>query len=151
MASATTQDLLKKINYIEADVEIQKQILFSIPSDQTKEMEKTVALIAEKRREIEDLRNQIKEIDPDEYERIMIFENAINSFRELASTREFELIVSRDVGGECALEMNDGSRIECLIKACDKDSNWAIITIEGELQQYRKDEVKEKPPEKPAG
>ncbi|EKD39250.1 MAG: hypothetical protein ACD_75C00464G0001, partial [uncultured bacterium] len=33
MTKPTVQDILKRINYIEADIDIQKQILFSIPSD----------------------------------------------------------------------------------------------------------------------
>ncbi|BHH82853.1 hypothetical protein [Desulforhopalus sp. 52FAK] len=148
MPSTATQDLLKKINYIEVDVEIQKQILFSIPSDQTDEIEKTIKLIAEKNKEIEDLREKIKSVDPEEYERIMVFENAINSFRELASTHEFESIVSREMGGECVLEVKDGPAVECLIKANDANGNWTIITLEGEIQQYTKNQVSEIPPEK---
>jgi len=149
MSSAATQDLLKKINYIEVDVEIQKQILFSIPSDQTAEIEKTIKLIAEKNKEIEALREEIKSIDPAEYDRIMIFENAINSFRELASTHEFESIVSREMGGECVLEVNEGPAIECLIKANDSSGNWTIITLDGDIQQYTKDQVSEIAPKKP--
>ncbi len=60
MTNTNIQDLLKKINYIEADIEIQKQILFSIPSDQEPEMEKTITGIAAKKEEIEILRQQIK-------------------------------------------------------------------------------------------
>ena len=42
MTHPKTEDLLKKINYIEADLEIQKQILFSIPSANKEEIEKTI-------------------------------------------------------------------------------------------------------------
>ena len=149
MPSAATQDLLRKINFIEVDVEIQKQILFSIPSDQTDEMEKTIAFIAEKTKEIETLREKIKTIDPEEYQRIMIFEKAINTFRELASKTEFESIISREMGGECTLDVKDAPKIECLIKACDANENWTIITLDGEIQQYTKKQVNEAPPEKP--
>ena len=150
MPSATTQDLLRKINYIEVDLEIQKQILFSIPSNQTDEMEKTIALIAEKTKEINSLKEEIKTIDPDEYERIIIFEKAINTFRELASKTKFESIVSREMGGDCALDLKDSANIECLIKACDAIGNWTIITLDGQIKQYTKDQVNESPPKKPA-
>ena len=149
MPLATTQDLLRKINFIEVDIEIQKQILFSIPSDHTDEMEKTIALIAEKNKEIEKLREEIKAIDPEEYQRIMIFEKAINTFRELASKTKFESIISREMGGECTLILKDTPKIECLIKACDAKENWTIITLDGEIQQYTKEQVNEDPPEKP--
>ena len=150
MPSAATQDLLRKINFIEVDVEIQKQILFSIPSDQPEEMEKTIAVIANKTKEIETLREKIKNLDPEEYQRIMIFEKAISTFRELASKNEFQSIVSREIGGECVLDIKDSTNIECLIKACDAQENWTIITLDGEIQQYTKEQVNEIPPEKPA-
>ncbi|EKD40137.1 MAG: hypothetical protein ACD_75C00161G0001, partial [uncultured bacterium] len=77
MTKPTTQDLLKRINYIEADIDIQKQILYSIPSEQTAEMEKTIALIAAKKQEIETLRQQIQESDPEEHARIVALEKTI--------------------------------------------------------------------------
>ena len=149
MPSAATQDLLRKINFIEVDVEIQKQILFSIPSDQTEEMEKTITLIAQKTKEIDSLREQIKSIDPEEYQRIMVFEKAITTFREMASKVEFKSIISREMGGECVLDVKDTENIECLIKACDASENWTIITLDGEIQQYTKNQVNEILPEKP--
>ncbi|MFT5698923.1 MAG: hypothetical protein ACI8ZB_001779 [Desulforhopalus sp.] len=149
MPPVTTQDLLRKINFIEVDLDIQKQILFSIPSDQKDEMEKTITLIADKTREIEELRAEIKAIDPEEYQRIMVFEKAINTFRDLASKTEFESIVSREMGGECVLKLKDSENVECLIKACDANAHWTIITLDGEIRQYTKKQVNEAPPEKP--
>ena len=148
MPSTATQDLLKKINYIEVDVEIQKQILFSIPSAQTDEIEKTIKVIAEKTKEIEELRDEIKSADPVEYERIMVFETAITNFRELASSTPFDSIVSREMGGDCSLKVKDVPPVECLIKANDAEGNWTIITLEGEIHQYSAEQVIEKPPEK---
>ncbi|MCP3887914.1 MAG: hypothetical protein GY702_03440 [Desulfobulbaceae bacterium] len=148
MATPNIQDLLKKINYIEVDIEIQKQILFSIPSDQKDEMEKTVTAIAEKTKEIKELRTKIKEIDPEEFDRIMVFEEAINNFKKLASEKKFESITSRNVGEECSLALSKDKQEECLIKACDSDGNWTIITLSGEIKQFQKTEVVEKPPEK---
>lgn len=148
MTSATTQDLLRKINFIEADIEIQKQILFSIPSDQKEEMEKTVEIIAAKKEEIADLRQQIQQIDPEEHQRIVVFENAIEQFKKLAAEKPFQHIASRNVNEECVLALSDNSSVECLIKACDEQGNWTVITPEGKVQHYSTNVVAEKPPEK---
>ena len=143
------QDLLKMINYIEADIEIQKQILFSIPSEQKEEMEKTIGIIAAKKAEIEALRQQIKETDPAEFERIVIFEKAIDAFKELAATRQFTSITGKNINESCQLVLKDDDAIECLIKACDADGNWTIITLEGEIQHFAQSTVAEKPVKPP--
>jgi hypothetical protein len=144
-----TQDLLKKINYIEADIEIQKQILFSTPSDQPTEMEKTVRIIAAKREEIEALRQQIRESDPEEFARILVFEKAIGEFKHLAATRQFSSIVGRNINEPCVLALNNDAAIECLIKACDADGNWTIITLEGEIRHFPQTAVAEAPVDTP--
>jgi hypothetical protein len=149
MSETTCQDILRKINFIEADIEIQKQILFSIPSDQKEEMEKTVQLIADKTTEIKKLREEIKSIDPEQYEQIMVFENAIQAFKKLASENKFQAIINRNVGEDCSLALHNGKSAECLIKACDSDENWTIITLEGQIEQFSKAEVSEKPPKDP--
>ena len=145
MTNSKTHDLLRKINYIEADVEIQKQVLCSIPSAQKDEMEKTIKIIAGKKEEIEKLRLEIKAIDPDEYQRIIVFENAINQFKKLATEKKFESIVSRNVNEECSLELKEGSNMECLLKASDANGDWTIITMEGEVLQFEGEAVAEKP------
>ena len=147
MSNPTVQDLLKKINFIEADVEIQKQILFSIPSDQQDEMEKVVKIIAERKKEIDALRQQIKGIDPDEYDRIILFEEAVSTFRKLAIEKEFQTIVGRNNEEDCVLELKNSPDVQCLIKASDKDGNWTIVTMEGKILEFSGDEVAEKPPE----
>ena len=148
MTHPKTEALLKKINYIEADVEIQKQILFSIPRDQQTEMEKTISLIAARKKEIELLREELKEIDPVEYDRIIRFENTLTEFREIAAKNPFESVINRNVHEQCSLLLQDGDQVECLIKACDREGNWTIITIDGEIKQYSAANVAEKPPEK---
>jgi hypothetical protein len=148
MTHAKTEALLKKINYIEADVEIQKQILFSIPSDQQKEMEKTISLIAARKKEIELLRQELKEMDPVEYDRIVTFENTLTEFRKIAAENPFQSVVNRNVHEQCYLLLQGGDQVDCLIKACDREGNWTIITIDGEIQQYSAANVAEKPPKK---
>ncbi|SDP55912.1 hypothetical protein [Desulforhopalus singaporensis] len=148
MAKKKTQELLKRINYLEADIEIQKQILFSIPSDQKDEMEKTITIISQKNQEIARLREEIKTVDPEEYQRIVSFEEAINLFKQIASENAFETIVHKNIGEQCFLDLADGKKIDCLIKASDKNANWTVITPDGQLKQYPKEKVAEQPPEK---
>ncbi len=148
MTHPKTEDLLKKINYIEADVEIHKQILFSIPSAQKVDMEKTISTIAAKKKEIETLRRQLRKYDPEEYDRIVIFEDAVLKFKKIAASNPFQSIVNRNVNEECALAMNNGEKLECLIKACDKQGNWTIITIDGKIEQFPASDVAETPPPK---
>ena len=149
MTKPTVQDLLKRINYIEADIDIQKQILYAIPSDQRPEMEKTIAVIAARKQEIEALRQQIREIDPEEHDRIVAFEAAVAQFKQLAAQRKFTSITGRNVGEHCALALYDGSEVECLVKACDEQGDWTVITLDGKLQQYAKMAVAEKPVQSP--
>ena len=83
------QDLLKKITYIDADIEIQKQILFSIPSTDRKEMERVVAIIATHKEEIKSLQLKLKEISPQDHETIMNLEAAVSEFKKIASEKKF--------------------------------------------------------------
>jgi len=147
MTHPITEALLKKINYIEADVEIHKQILFSIPSAQKAEIERTITLIAAKKKEIEALRQELQKQDPAEHDRILLLEKAIADFKRIGRDRPFQVIIDRKAGEECSLAVQGGDRIECLIKACDKDGNWTIITINGEIVQFQAADVAEKPPE----
>ena len=147
--SKSTQDLLKKINYIEADIEIHKQILFSIPSDNRQEIENTLKVIAAKKEDINQLRDEIKKIDPEEYKWIVVFEKAVNDFKKIALEKKFQSIISRNVNENCSLLMADNSKIECLIKACDENGDWTIITLEGEIHYFEKEIVAEKPEKDP--
>jgi hypothetical protein len=149
MTKPTIQDLLKKINYIEADIDIRKQILYAIPSDQRSEMEKTIAIIAAKKQEIETLRQQILESDPEEYARIIAFEKVIAEFKQLAATRKFTSIIGRNINEQCALAFYDGTSLECLIKACDDNGDWTVITLNGELKHFSRTVVAEKPAASP--
>ncbi len=141
--STSAQDLLKKINYIEADIEIHKQILFSIPSDNRQEIDKILKVIAGKKEEINQLRQEIKKIDPEEDRRITVFETAVNDFKKIASETKFQSIVSRNVDEACSLSLTNKSELECLVKACDENGDWTIITLEGEIKYFGKDAVAE--------
>lgn len=140
---ATTQDLLKKINYIEADIEIQKQILFATPTADRAEMEKTISLIAGKKQEIEGLREQIMQQDPDEHQRITRFEETSRAFQKLAEEKKFVSVSGGNPAEQCFLSLSDGSQCQCLVKACCGNGDWAIITLEGEIQHFTADQVAE--------
>lgn len=146
---ATVEDLLKKINYIEADVEIHKQILFSTPSADTATMEETIRLIADKKAEIKELRRQISALNPEEYERILRFEEVLAEFKTLAASSNFTHIIGKNVNEPCALQLKGDAPIECLVKACDAAGSWTIITHDGQLRHFTADMVDEKPPATP--
>lgn len=148
MPHRKTEALLKKINYIEADVEIQKQILFSIPSNRKDEIEATIARIAAQKKEIEILRQELQRNDPQEFARIVLFENAVTEFRKIANETPFQSIDNRNVNEECSLMLQGGDVIECLIKACDHNGSWTIITMEGVIKQFPATAVAENPPQK---
>ncbi len=150
MTHPKTQALLKKINYIEADLDIQRQILFSIPSAKKAEIEKVIGLIAARKKEIDTLRQKLRELDPAEYERILVFEVAVDKFKKIAAGSPFQAIVNRNINEECALALQNGEPLECLIKACDENGNWTVITLEGEIRQFPAGEVAEKAPPKTA-
>jgi hypothetical protein len=140
-------DLLKKITYIEADIEIQKQILFSIPSNDQKEMERVIKTIALKKEEINTLRVEIRDIAPEEHEKIMIIENAVTAFKKLASERNFKFMKGMHSIEECCLSLKDKDKIRCLVKACDEDGGWTVITMEGEIKHFSQNDVDETPGE----
>jgi len=136
---------LKKINYIEADIEIHKQILVSIPSDNRQDIEKTIKIIAAKKEEITGLRQEIKKIDPEEDRWITIFEKAVNDFKKISSEKKFRFIAGMNADKKCSLLLADKSATPCLIKACEENGDWTIITMEGKISHFKKDDVAEKP------
>ncbi len=135
------QDILKKINYIEVDMDIQKQILFSIPSADTDEMEKTVKIIAEKKAMINDLREQIQAIDPEEFNRILVFERASEQFRQLTTEKKFVEITTLTEGEQCSIQPKEGKTIDCIVKAKDEAGNFTVITFDGEIIELSKEDV----------
>jgi hypothetical protein len=143
-------DILRKINYIEADIEIQKQILFSLPADEKNELERIIKKIAVKKDEIVALRNVIHELSPEEHNRIVVFENAVALFKKIADGKKFKTITTLHGKEECCLSLKRGETIHCLVKACDEGGEWTIITMTGELQHFTNDEVDQLPMENPA-
>lgn len=128
--------MLQRINFIETDMEMQKQILFSIPSDQKEEMEKTVQKITELKEQIHDIRRQIKAADPEEYDRIIAIERATEKFRELAAQKKFVTVNTLNETGECFVTLNDGTRVDCLVAAKDDQGDWTLLSLEGDALEY---------------
>jgi hypothetical protein len=139
------QDLLKKITYIEADIEIQKQILFSLPSDDKKEMENVIKLIASKKEEIGALRSELQSISPQEHQHIITLENAVAAFKKIASEKKFKSIAVMKIHEECCLRLKNQPKIQCLVKACAEDGGWVIITVDGEVKHFQQVDVDEIP------
>jgi len=136
MMKERVKGLLQKINFIETDMELQKQILFSIPPEQKGEMEKIMDVIASQKQQIQELREMIKEIDPEEYNRIITLEQGTQKFRELSKDKKFETVHTLNETGECFITLNDGTRLDCLVAAKDDTGNWTVLTLEGEALEY---------------
>jgi TolA-binding protein len=134
--SAKIKGLLQKINFIETDMELHKQILASIPSDNKKQITTTITKIADLKQQINELRQQIKQIDEDEYNRIIAIEKAAQTFRQLAKDKKFVQVNTLNESGVCFITFNDGTRLDCLVTAKEENGNWTVLTLEGETKEY---------------
>lgn len=134
--SATVEDLIKKINYIEMDMDLHKQILHAIPSDETDEMEKVLGVIADQKKQIQALRDQIKATDPAAHDRIVAIENGTRDFKALAQGKKFTRVDTPDEQGTCFITLTDGTRLDCLVAAQEEGGNWTVLTLEGEIKTY---------------
>lgn len=133
--STDVKGLLQKINFVEADMELHKQILFSIPSENKSEMEKVAATIAAQKRQICDLRDQIKEMDVNEYNKIIAIEQAAERFRQLSKDKKFAQVNTLNEDRHCFVTLNDGTRLDCLVAAKEENGNWTVLTLEGETKE----------------
>lgn len=137
----SVQSLLKKINYIEAEIEIQKQILFTLSSAQKVEIEKIVKNIAREKKHIEELRLQIKKIDPEEFNKLIRIEKSVAAFQKLSTGKKFTSVESMTLEKPCVITDSEGNSIECLVKACDEQGDWTVISLKGDLITLRNSEV----------
>lgn len=134
--SDSAKTLLQQINFIEADMDLHKQILHSIPSDNKADIEKVIKKLADQKKQIHDLRMKIKEIDEDEYNNIIAIERATEQFKQVAGTKKFVLVNTLNETGECYITLTDGSRLDCLVAAKEENGNWTIMTVNGETREY---------------
>ena len=136
MSSAKIKELLQRINFIEADMDIQKQILVSIPSNNKKDIETTIKKIADQKAKIDDLRLDIKNTDEAEYNRIIAIEQAAETFRRISREKTFVLVNTLNESGACFITLNDGTRMDCLVAAKEENGNWTVLTLDGETREY---------------
>ncbi len=141
--SAKVKALLQKINFVETDMEMQKQILFSIPTDNKSEIEKLIIKIADLKKQIADLRQEIKNIDENEYDKIIAIEKGTKKFQELSKDKKFVHVNTLNESGECFITLNDGTRMDCLVAAKEENGNFTILTLEGEAREFPKGIVKQ--------
>ncbi|MCF8075040.1 MAG: hypothetical protein K9K63_11555 [Desulfotignum sp.] len=137
------ETLLKKISYIETDMELHKQILFSIPSNQKEEMEKVMQTISEQKQQVRDLRREIKRLDPAAYDRILAIEQGTKMFKTLAQDKQFDRVDTPDDSGACKITLSDGTDVDCLVAAREENGDWMILTRDGEVKQFPKGLVKQ--------
>ena len=143
MSDRKIQQILKKINYLEAEIDIQKQILFSIPSANTGEIESTLRVIAARKSDIENLRRQINDLDPEEFARIVAFEEASARFMAIGAENTFTDLFYKQADQECTLRLADGTIIDCLVKARDEKGGWTSLTNDGEVLRFDREQVDE--------
>jgi len=141
--TTSAADILKKLSYIETEIEIQKQILHSIPSADRAEIEETLTKIVEAKGEISALRDQLKELSPEEYRKLLNIEEGVSAFNDLSRKKHFSKIENLSTTPDCSLTDKSGTSHRCLVKAADDSGNWTIVTLEGELRTFGKDEVEE--------
>lgn len=128
------ETLLKKISLIETDMELHKQILVTIPSDKKDDMEQVVQTIAGKKQEIQDLRREIKQLDPAAYDRIIAIEKGTQTFKAMAQDKQFDRVDTPDDSGTCRLTLIDGTEMDCLVAAREENGDWMVLTLEGEIK-----------------
>jgi hypothetical protein len=133
---ARIKGLLQKINFIETDMELHKQILVSIPADDEAEMETIVRKIADQKQQINSLRLEIKNLDEDEYNKIIAIEQAAEIFRQIARDKKYVQVNTLNETGECFITFNDDTRLDCLVAAKEENGNWTVLTLDGETKEY---------------
>lgn len=99
-------------------------------------MEAVVIKIADMKQQILDLRREIQEADPEEYNRIILMEQAAERFKALAREKKFVQIRSADDKGLSSIALNDGSKVTCLVAAQDETGNWTLLDLDGEIKEY---------------
>ena len=136
MSDAKIKELLQKINFAESDMEMQKQILFSTPSDNRAQIEEIVEKIAGLKQQIVGLREEIKKTDKGEYDKIIAIESGTKKFQELSKDKKYIEVNTLNELGECFITLNEGTRIDCLVTAKEENGNWTVLTLEGEAKEY---------------
>lgn len=139
--SEKVEQVLQKIHFIERDIELHKNILIAMPEDQQDEMEKVIREIVKMKERVEELKRSIAELDPVVHAHIMKLEEGTRKFQELAATKTFHQVITLNQSGECVVDLIDGTRVECLVKALDDRGGWTGLTHDGEVVEYSAEDV----------
>lgn len=138
---ANVATVLQKINFIEQDIELQKNILAAIPTGQDDEVEQVIRKITQLKEKVAELKDSIQELDPVEHARILKLETATERFRELAQGKTFTQVITLDQHRQCEMQLKDGTKVECLVMARDEKGGWTVLTIAGDTCEYVAHEV----------
>ena len=133
---AKVEQLLQTITFVERDIELHKNILASVPASQPQELEKVIAEIARLKQRAEELKQEVAACDPQVHAQITCLQQATKAFQEIAARKNFDQVITLDHHRECYIDLADGTRVECLVKACDEAGDWTVITLEGETREY---------------
>lgn len=139
--SEKVEQVLQKIHFIERDIELHKNILVAISQDQQEEIEKTIREIVRMNERVAELKRSIAELDPVVHAHILKLEDGTRKFQELGMTKNFQQFVTLNQSNECRLDLVDGTRVECLVKALDDRGGWTGLTHDGEVVEYSAEEV----------
>lgn len=91
---------------------------------------------------VEELRREIKDTDPLAFEKILAFERATNRFKQLAAEKKFIEVKTPGENEPCNLKLKkENITIECLVKAKDESGGFTIISFNGEIHEFSKEEV----------
>mgnify|MGYP003961184019 FL=1 len=123
-------------------MELHKQILVSIPSEDKSEIKNIISKIADQKNQIHALRQEIKKIDEDEYNKIIAIEKAAQVFRQIARDKKFVQVNTLNESGVCFITFNDGTRLDCLVTAKEENGNWTVLTLDGETKEYPRGIIK---------
>jgi hypothetical protein len=136
------QGLMQKISYAEQDMELQKQILVTIPTKDEDDIEEVITNIARLKEKVKSLKLEVKEVDPDEYEKMIAMESASNKFSEIAKNKKFEYVKTFGNDGDLSVVLADGVVNECLVIAKEETGEWILLTMDGEVLELAEDSVK---------
>lgn len=130
------ENILKKISHIEMDMALHRQILVSIPSDHKDEMHTVIQTIADQKKQVQDLRLEIKRLDESAYNQILAIEKGTEEFKALARGKQFARVDTPDDTGTCRITLNDGTAVACLVAAQEENGNWMVLTRDGIVRQF---------------
>lgn len=136
-------EVMRRITFLEKDLELRKHILRATPTGDEAQSRETLAIIADIKEKIEACRQEIKALDPEEYHRMIRFEEAAVTFKEHAKGREFVTVIDLNTHHECRIETVEGKGIDCLVKAQDTGGEWLVMTVEGDVILFSPDQVVE--------